>query len=168
VAQFPQIHLLLAGRGSEEGRIRELADRLRITNCLTLLPAQEEILTVLEKIDIFVLPSTTEALSNSLMEAMTCGLAVIASNVGGTPELIQHGQNGLLFESNNTTDLKQQIAKLLLDAGLRRRLGEASRKTIIERFSIEQSACRMAEMYQELLEQKGVNIIGAKPAPPAR
>jgi glycosyltransferase involved in cell wall biosynthesis len=166
-ALFPKIHLLLAGGGSEEERIRELADHLRITNKLTLLPSQNNILTVLENIDIFVLPSTTEALSNSLMEAMACGRPVIASSVGGTPELIRHEQNGLLFESGNVADLNRQITKLVSDPGLRQQFGDAARKKMIERFSIEQSARRMAEIYEELLEQKDVNAVRARPASPA-
>lgn len=159
---FPQIHILLVGSGSEENNLRELAERLRITNKLTLLQAQNNILSALEEIDIFVLPSTTEALSNSLMEAMACGRAVIASNVGGTPELIQHEQNGLLFESGSAADLRLQIAKLLPDPILRQQFGDAGRRTIIERFSIEQSARHMAEIYRGLLMRK-MRTLESKP-----
>lgn len=95
------------------------------------------------------------------MEAMACGRAAVASNVGGTPELIQHGQNGLLFESGNVADLSRQIRKLLSDPGLRQQLGDAARKTVVEQFSIEQSTSRMAGIYQELLERKkDVNTAG--------
>jgi len=155
---FPQIRILLVGGGSEEQRLRKLAGDLWITNRLTLLPAQANVLTALKEIDIFVLPSTTEALSNSLMEAMACGRAVIASNVGGTPELIEHGKNGLLFDDGNLADLKRQMAKLLSDAGLRHQLGHAARQTIVERFSIEQSARRMGDIYQEMLDRKMGNL----------
>jgi glycosyltransferase involved in cell wall biosynthesis len=88
------------------------------------------------------------------MEAMACGRAVIASNVGGTPELIQHGQNGLLFQRGKVADLQRQIRRFLSEPGLRRKLGDAARRTILERFSIEQSVRRMAEIYQRAIEQK--------------
>jgi glycosyltransferase involved in cell wall biosynthesis len=153
-ASFPENRILLVGGGREEQRLRQLARRLRITNKLTLLPEQNDILPALRGLDIFVLPSTTEGLSNSLMEAMACGRAVIASNVGGTPELIEHGKNGLLFDNGNVADLKTQMEKLLSDAGLRHQLARAARQTIVERFSIEQSARRMGNIYQEMLERK--------------
>jgi glycosyltransferase involved in cell wall biosynthesis len=151
---FPKTRVLLVGGGSEEQEIRQLAERLHLTKRLTLASAQNDILPSMEEIDIFVLPSTTEALSNSLMEAMACGRAVIASNVGGTPELIQHGQNGLLFQRGKVADLQRQIRRFLSEPGLRRKLGDAARRTILERFSIEQSVRRMAEIYQRAIEQK--------------
>jgi glycosyltransferase involved in cell wall biosynthesis len=150
---FPGIHVLLVGGGGEEQRIRRHAEHLHLTKRLTFVSAQNDILPLLEKIDIFVLPSTTEALSNSLMEAMACGRAVIASNVGGTPELIQHEQNGLLFESGRVVDLKRQIWRFLSEPGLRQKLGDAARRTIVERFSIDQSAHCMAEIYQKVIDR---------------
>ena len=80
----------------------------------------------LSRIDIFVLPSRTEALSNALMEAMACSCCAIASRVGGNPELIDEGENGLLFDVDDPEQLAGQIEALLADPARRQRLASAA------------------------------------------
>jgi glycosyltransferase involved in cell wall biosynthesis len=145
------VRVLIVGSGSEERRLRELAYRLRIDAQTVFLPVQQNVISALEEIDIFVLPSITEAFSNSLMEAMACGCPVVASHVGGNSELIDHEHNGLLFESGNLTDLTKQLARLIRDEPLRKRFGEAARESVERQFSIETSARRMEEIYRSLL-----------------
>jgi glycosyltransferase involved in cell wall biosynthesis len=106
---------------------------------------------VLGEIDIFVLPSRTEALSNALMEAMACGCACIASNVGGNPELIRAEETGLLFEAGDSTGLATQLRRLTADEPLRRRLAGAGQDFIRANFSLAASARRMGEIYDNLM-----------------
>jgi glycosyltransferase involved in cell wall biosynthesis len=108
----------------------------------------------LSAIDIFVLPSVSEALSNSLMEAMACGCAAVASNVGGNGELIEHGERGLLFRAGDAGDLAGCLKMLAADQPLRRRLAEAGRRFIHENFGVAQSVRRMTEIYLEALGQE--------------
>jgi glycosyltransferase involved in cell wall biosynthesis len=75
--------------------------------------------------DIFVLPSLSEALSNSLMEAMACGVAPIASSVGGNPELVREAETGLLFEPGDAVGLATQLRRLVDGEGLRRQYAAA-------------------------------------------
>jgi L-malate glycosyltransferase len=101
-------------------------------------------------IDIFVLPSRSEALSNSLLEAMACGCCPVASRVGGNVELIHHGQNGMLFEAGNVDQLCHALEPLVEHRVLRLQLAEKARG-VAERFSIGVSARRMEAIYAELI-----------------
>jgi L-malate glycosyltransferase len=103
------------------------------------------------RIDVFVLPSLNESFSNSLMEAMACGCAVVASNVGGNPELVVHGDNGLLFEPGDISSLTSELESVLGDAALRHRLSAAAIRTIEEGYTRERSARRFGELYVRLL-----------------
>jgi glycosyltransferase involved in cell wall biosynthesis len=102
-------------------------------------------------IDVFVLPSLSEGLSNALMEAMACGSCVIASNVGGNPELITDGVTGLLFPSQDRDALIERLHATLADADLRRSLGAAAAGHMRAEFSLGRSAERMQGIYDTLL-----------------
>ena len=117
----------------------------------TFVPATGEVAEWLRAIDIFVLPSRSEALSNSLLEAMACGCCPVASRVGGNPELIRHGENGMLFEAGNVEQLSNILETLVELRVLREQLAARARCTA-EQFSIGASARRMEEIYTELIE----------------
>jgi glycosyltransferase involved in cell wall biosynthesis len=101
--------------------------------------------------DIFVLPSVSEALSNSLMEAMACGCAVVASRVGGNVELIDDGRTGFLFEKSDAGQLASILERLIADEELRREIGTAAASFIREGFSLETSVTRMQSIYDTML-----------------
>src|SRR5206468_1096735 len=101
----------------------------------------------LRSIDIFVLPSRSEALSNSLMEAMACGCCAIASRVGGNPELITHAETGLLFASGDVAGLTAQLEVAITDHELRERLGAAAAHKIVNGFSLEMAGRAMEAVY---------------------
>ncbi len=84
--------------------------------------ATRDVASWLRSMDIFVLPSVSEALSNALMEAMACGCAPVASRVGGNPELVEHSHIGLLFDSGSPTQLALCLRELIENNELRRRL----------------------------------------------
>jgi glycosyltransferase involved in cell wall biosynthesis len=113
-------------------------------------PATANAAERLRAIDIFVLPSRSEALSNSLLEAMACGCCPVASRVGGNVELIHHGQNGMLFEAGNVDQLRHALERLIEHRVLRQRLAARARRDA-EGFSIAQSARRMEAIYTELI-----------------
>ncbi len=106
----------------------------------------------LRAIDIFVLPSLSEACPNSLMEAMACGCCAVASNVGGNPELVRNGENGLLFEPRDAAGLSKVLRTLVENESLRRRLAAAGQQTMRERFSIRSSVQRMSDIYSKLID----------------
>jgi len=108
----------------------------------------------LRAIDIFVLPSVSEALSNGLMEAMACGCAVIASKVGGNPELVRDGETGLLFEPGDAGGLAAALATLIQNEARRKKMAAAGTAFIQEHFSIHAAAQRMGEIYSQLIARR--------------
>ena len=118
------------------------------------VPTTPEVPEWLSSIDIFVLPSLSEALSNSLMEAMACGCVAVASNVGGNPELVAPGERGLLFPRGDVEELAKHLNTLAADEALRKRYAEAGRRFIQEHFSLAISVRRMADIYVEMIEKK--------------
>jgi glycosyltransferase involved in cell wall biosynthesis len=117
-------------------------------------PATAEVAKWLRTFDIFVLPSLSEALSNSLMEAMATGCPVIASDVGGNPELVRDGERGILFEPRNVGALAEALRRLIEDPSLRDTLGYKGERFMRHGFSRAASANRMAEIYEELLARR--------------
>jgi glycosyltransferase involved in cell wall biosynthesis len=99
---------------------------------------------------IFVYISHSEGLGSGVLLAMSAGAAVVASNVGGLPEVIRHRENGLLVE-NDPQPIAAAIRELLHDSGLARRLGTAARRTVIERFTVDRMVRRTIEIYRQVL-----------------
>jgi glycosyltransferase involved in cell wall biosynthesis len=107
---------------------------------------------------VLVLPSRSEARSNSLMEAMACGCCPVASRVGGNPELVTHGETGLLFASGDEADLARQLELAIADHALRERLGAAAARKIVTGFSLEMAGLAMEEVYVGALGRVGERI----------
>jgi len=147
----PGLALLIVGSGSEEKRLHQLSESHGLAKQCIFQPTTNDIAAWLHAIDIFVLPSRSEALSNSLMEAMACGCCVVASRVGGNPELVEDGKTGLLFESGDAHALAEQLRRLIQQPQLRANLATAGAEKISTRFSIQTSANRMQEIYDEFL-----------------
>jgi len=152
--EHPDMRLLIVGDGEMQEPLARLCNDLGQRDHTEFVPSTAEVPRWLSQMDIFVLPSTSEALSNSLMEAMACGCAPIASNVGGNGELVEHGSRGLLFRAGDAEDLARQISVLALDGELRTRFAEASRRFIHENFSLAASVTRMTEIYLEAIAKK--------------
>ena len=147
----PGIRLAIVGSGPELSRLQQMAERLGIADACVFEPAKADVASVLRSIDIFVLPSLSEALSNSLMEAMACGCAAVASAIGGNPELIVDGETGLLFECGNTAALAAQLRRLIDDADLRGRLACAGSSRMAAEFSVTTAVARVERLYESLL-----------------
>jgi glycosyltransferase involved in cell wall biosynthesis len=154
LASMPELQLVIVGSGPEEDFLHERAGELGILRRCLFQPAEKDVAPWLKDIDIFVLPSRTEALSNSLMEAMASGCAVIASRVGGNPELVADGETGMLFAPDDSRDLAMKIRLLSKDATLRSRLGANGKARIHRQFRLDQAADRMAAIYQDFVCRK--------------
>lgn len=129
-------HVVLVGDGACRHDLLSLAKALGIENSVTFAGVQYQIENILPVFDIFVLPSQTEGTSISLLEAMSCGIPCIASNVGGTPTIIDHGHNGLLFDSDNVGDLVEKLLTLFDNRGFRETLSHNAVHTVEESFSL--------------------------------
>ncbi len=120
-----RLRLAIVGGGPSRDRLRGQADSLGLASRCWFAGATSQVAAWLRGIDIFVLPSLSEALSNSLMEAMACGCCVVASNAGGNPELVQDGNTGLIFQKGSAVDLAAKLRLLFSRPDLRSRLALA-------------------------------------------
>jgi glycosyltransferase involved in cell wall biosynthesis len=149
----PGIRLLIVGDGPDLARLRALAGALELGDACRFEPAAQHVAPWLRAMDIFVLPSLSEALSNSLLEALACGCCAVASSVGGNPELVEDGQTGFLFPPGDSAALAARLVSLIGDEGTRRRVAENAVLAVRERFSRPAAARRMGEIYLEFLER---------------
>ncbi len=147
----PGARLVIVGEGTELELLRERARDAGIAAICHFEPATANVADWLRCIDIFVLPSRSEALSNSIMEAMASGCCVLASAVGGTPELVRSEESGILFPPGDVRALSEALRRVILDRALRARLAEAGARSMRESFSGSASAARMQEIYLNLV-----------------
>jgi glycosyltransferase involved in cell wall biosynthesis len=150
-ALAPGMKLAIVGSGPCLVELRERARALGILEDCVFQPATQQVADWLRAIDIFVLPSLSEALSNSLMEAMASGCCVVASSVGGNPELVSHGETGMLFAPRDAVGLAGVLRVLVRDPVLRGALGCNAARLIHSRFSLAAAARRMGDIYAEIL-----------------
>ncbi len=146
-----RMRLLIVGSGPEEAGLRALAQRLSLSEACRFLPSTPDVAPPLRSIDIFVHPALSEGLPNAVMEAMASGCAVIASRVGGCPELIEHGVDGLLVEPGGLDDLTAQLGALIDDGAWRAKLAAAGAARIGRDFSLQASASRLERIYEGYL-----------------
>jgi L-malate glycosyltransferase len=149
------MNLTIVGSGAQLPILQENAARLGIADASRFIPATRDVAALMRSMDIFVLPSYSEAFSNALLEAMACGCSVVGSRVGGTPELIgSTEERGLLFKSGDSTDLALKLSKLIADKDLRRRLATLATSFVRENLTMEIAAERTAAIYEKLLRRK--------------
>jgi sugar transferase (PEP-CTERM/EpsH1 system associated) len=142
--------LVLVGEGSERGKLEQLARQLGVHAQVNLTGHRDDVPTLLQEMDIFVLPSLSEGMSNTLLEAMAAGAAVVASDVGGNRELVEHEVTGLLFESNNLGQLVDALTRLQTDIALRHRLARAAADRVRQKFSMQAMLARYEQMYRNV------------------
>jgi len=133
----------------EQARLLDLSRRIVFTGFRT------DISDLLLETAVSVLPSLSEGTSNTLLESMAAGTPVVATNVGGNPEVIEHGVSGLLVPPRDPSALAAAAASLLEDQALASRLGRAGMRRVSDLFSIEASVHQTEHLYQHLVEAKG-------------
>ncbi|MCC2962425.1 glycosyltransferase family 4 protein [Massilia sp. IC2-278] len=149
--RFPQLRLVMGGSGDLEGFRRDaerrgIAARIDLPGWLDAAARDAE----LARASVFCLPSHAEGLPMAVLEAMAAGKAVVASSVGGIPELVRDGENGLLVPPRDGAALACALARLLEDEGLRSRLGASARKTVEAQYSTQAVCGRLAAIYNDL------------------
>ena len=139
-----KLRLVIVGDGPLRNALTRLVDDLDI-GCITWFAgSSQDVSQVLRLFDVFVLPSLAEGISNTILEAMATGLPIVATRVGGNPELVQDGVNGRLMPSADAQMLVQALAEYLNHPTLRREHGAASRRLAVAQFSLK----AMLETYQ--------------------
>jgi glycosyltransferase involved in cell wall biosynthesis len=125
--------ILLVGTGSQKDELVNLADKLGVNLEIIERVPNEKLPEIYRQADIFILPSLAEGHPKVLLEAMSCGLACITSNISGVNEIIVDNKNGLLVEPT-VNGLVKGLERLIGDSGLRQRLGINARRTVLEKF----------------------------------
>jgi len=149
--EMKNVQLTIVGDGPDRERLLNLSREKGIFDAVNFCGEAAEIVSYLQKSSVFVLPSFSEGLSNVLLEAMACGLPVVATRVGGTIDLIEDGVNGILIEPENSRQLYQAVKKILQDEVLAKTIGAQARKTVEEAFSMESVTEQYVSLYQTLM-----------------
>jgi glycosyltransferase involved in cell wall biosynthesis len=148
-ARDPPARVLLLGEGPERGKLEQLAQSCGVGHLVHFAGAVTDIGSYLPHLDIGVLCSDREGLSNAILEYMTFGLPVVATEVGGNPELVS-AQNGIRVPANDVESLARALSELIADPARRARLGEASLQRVRREFSWERSMSELQAYYRSL------------------
>lgn len=146
--------LVFVGEGPEEAKLRDLAGRRGVADHVRFLGRRDDIPRVLRAFDVFALTSRREGMSNAILEAMACGLPVLATRTGGNAELVVDGETGLLIESGRVESLVRALRMLTSRADLREAMGTAGRRRIESLFTIGRMAEAYAEMYERIARSR--------------
>jgi sugar transferase (PEP-CTERM/EpsH1 system associated) len=158
---WPRLRLVMLGGGPLLEAARERLAQAGAAAQAWLPGNRSDVAALLPQFDIFALPSQAEGISNTLLEAMACGCAPVATDVGGNPELVDDGVNGLLVRSQDGAALAAALARLVADPPLRQRLAQASLARVRSQFSLD----GMIAAYGALYASAGSRVI---PGPTAR
>ncbi|MDQ3005536.1 MAG: glycosyltransferase family 4 protein [Chloroflexota bacterium] len=148
--QCPDVHYLIVGDGVHRATLSDLAAGLSIKDHITFAGHRTDIPNLLASCDIFVLPTLKDALPTVLIEALAAEKPIIASDVGGVPEIIESGVNGLLVEPGDPSKLADACLQLLKDNALRSQIVQAGSATLRQRFSIDLQIEQLSRVYEEL------------------
>ncbi len=149
LSRFPDATLLVVGEGSRLGALRDQVDDLGIAESVIFTGRREDVPEVTKSLDVAVLPSYREAQGLSILEAMALSRPVVASNVGGIPEMIDDGRTGLLVPPHDAEALSDAIVRLLTDHQLADTLGRAGHDMVHDRFCVELMVRAVEGIYDE-------------------
>lgn len=145
-----EVRFVVAGDGPEKEFLAEKIDALGLGHAFKLAGHVRDVPEFLRHLDLFVLPSRTEALGLSILEAMASGLAVVATRVGGIPEVVIHGETGLLVPPESPERLCEAVLFLLSDPEVRLAMGRKGRRRAENMFDIRKTAEKTLELYREM------------------
>lgn len=145
----PNLHFMLVGSGRDERELREQAQGLQNVEFVGQVDNVGDYYSVM---DLFVFPSREEALGSAILEAMSFGLPVIGSRVGGIPEVVRHDDTGFLIDSGDVRGMLESILRLEREPMLRQKMAQSARALVAER-RIEVAAERYAAIYERVLGQ---------------
>ncbi len=151
IQQRVPAHLLLVGDGPDLNVAQRWARELGISHLVHAVGAQEEVVPLLSIADVFLLPSAQESFGLAALEAMACEVPVVASDVGGLPEVIEHGVSGFLHPLDAEEDMAESAVALLTDPEKQRAVGQAACRRVREDFCVERVVPMYEACYRKLL-----------------
>ncbi len=150
---YPNVHFVAIGDGEQRSYLESLIGRLEIKDRFHLLGSMRDPEVILANSDIGVLTSTSESLSNSLIEYSAMGLPIIASDVGGNREVLSHGMSGYLYTSNDLGDFLDKVRRLIENEKLRKSMGAEGRKVVRKKFSLLNCIYQYQKVYESIVSQ---------------
>jgi glycosyltransferase involved in cell wall biosynthesis len=145
--------LVYVGKGEMEEMLRKEVRKMGVSERVRFLGWRDDVPDIMQILDIFVLPSLNEGMGRVIVEAMAAGKPVVASKVGGIPDLVKHGRNGLLVKPGDVKGLSNAIERLIADKAMRNKMGNAG-KSIVGDFGVEDMTQKIDALYSSLLEKK--------------
>jgi len=144
--------LVMVGDGPERPHAEAVAEELGLRDRVLFLGKHASVHELLSCADLFLLPSENESFGLAALEAMACGAPVVASRVGGLPEVVEHGVSGFLLEKGNVTAMGDAAAEILSDEVLHADMKAAGRRLAVERFSAEAVVPLYEGYYESVVE----------------
>lgn len=148
--EFPLVCCLMVGAGQERQKLLNQIRERNLEGTVVLTGFREDIPEFLKVMDVFVLPSLEEGMPQSLLQALAMERAVVASSVGGVPEIISNGETGLLVQPRDPVALAHQIAWLLREPDQGKAMGQAGRQAIVCHYSVESMVTKTEALYSAL------------------
>jgi L-malate glycosyltransferase len=165
VRQQPDTRFLILGEGDQRPHL-ERAIRDHHLEKHVLLPGfRLDVLGCIKRFDLFVMSSITEGLGTSVLDAMACSRAVVATRAGGLPEIVADGETGVLVPPHDHPAIAHEIVRLLKDDDLRRRMGEAGFARVAEHFTVERMVSETSRVYERVVRRPHAADLARQPAP---
>lgn len=156
------LRLAMIGNGPLRREVMMLLQASGVADLAWLPGARDDVAELMRGLDLFVLPSLAEGISNTILEAMASGLPVLATRVGGNPELVVDGQIGCLVPAADVDSMARSILNYYRDPALARQQGDAARARVTEHFSLQSMVARYDRLYHEWLDKSGFHAaVGA-------
>jgi N-acetyl-alpha-D-glucosaminyl L-malate synthase BshA len=154
ISERRPVRLLLVGDGPELGTAYRLGHELGVSHLVDAIGPQEAVIPLLSIADVFLLPSAQESFGLAALEAMACEVPVVASNVGGLPEVIEHGRTGFLHEPDDLDGMAESAVRVLGSPGLRQQVTSAARDKVTQEFCVQRVVPMYESHYREVLTQR--------------
>jgi len=148
----PDVWVVLAGDGSARDDLRRLAEELGVLGQTVFAGIRQDVPELLALMDVFVLPSQHESLPNAVLEAMACAKPVVATRVGGLPEIVDEGETGFLVPPGGDAAMANRILRVLNDRDLAGRMAVAARGKVLGAFTCDRLVANMARLYEDVLK----------------
>ena len=148
--EAPGVQLMLVGDGPDRHSVERLIKHLDLKEQVFLTGFRSDVANLLRCSDVIALVSQTESAPLTLLEGMSSGLPVVATSVGGIPEIVDEGVNGFLVQPKCPEEIAEKILELNLNKGLRRRLGKAARRTVLKRYTAEKVVSQYLSLYEKI------------------
>ncbi len=148
--------LIIVGDGEMRGQIEKSVKEKELLNEVVLVGSRSDVERILPGVDAFVISSKREGLPMALLEAMSAGLPVVSTSVGGIPEVIQNGMNGLMVPPENPEKLADALKKILIDREMAKKLGNEARNTVVRNYSMKIIAQTYSRVYSEIFTKRNI------------